>query len=54
MLSNIGPMQLLVIMLILIVLFGSKRIITASRDIGIALRDLRHSIQEEPDNDSKT
>ena len=46
MFSSIGPAQLLVILLIVLVLFGSKRLRALGSDLGAGLRDFRRSITD--------
>ena len=46
MFSSIGPAQLLVILLIVLVIFGSKRLRTLGSDLGTGLRDFRRSIAD--------
>lgn len=46
MLSSIGPTQLLIIMLIVLVIFGSKRLRTVGSDLGASLRGFRRSLSD--------
>ena len=44
--SGIGPGSLLLIALIVIVLFGTKRLRTLGEDLGVALKGFRKGMQE--------
>jgi sec-independent protein translocase protein TatA len=46
MFSAIGPVQLLIILLIVLAIFGGKRLRTLGSDIGTGLRGFRNSISE--------
>ena len=56
MLGNIGPMQLLIIFLIVLLIFGTKKLRNVGGDLGSAIRDFRKgmSSEEEGDEDEKT
>lgn len=45
--SSISPGSLLLILLIVLVLFGAKRLRTLGEDLGVALHGLRKGIKEE-------
>ena len=52
MFSAIGSAQLLIILLIVLAIFGSKRLRSLGSDIGTGLRGFRHSISDtEPEAD---
>ena len=47
MFSNMGPWQLLILLLIVILLFGSKKLKTLGSDLGSALRGFKKSVNED-------
>lgn len=49
--SNISPGSLLLILLIVLILFGSKRLRTLGEDLGVALRGMRQSMKEEQNSE---
>lgn len=51
--SSISPGSLLLILLIVLVLFGAKRLRTLGEDLGVALNGLRKGIKEEPISEAK-
>ena len=51
---GIGFQELLVVLVIILVLFGGKKIPELSRSIGEAIRELRKGIGGSIDEDSKT
>jgi sec-independent protein translocase protein TatA len=44
-----GPLELLVILVIALIVLGPKRLPEAARSVGRGMRELRESIQGEPD-----
>ncbi len=50
MLSSIGPLQLLIVLAIVLIVFGSKRLRTIGSDIGASLRDFRHTLSRAEDD----
>ncbi|MDT8439058.1 MAG: twin-arginine translocase TatA/TatE family subunit [Wenzhouxiangellaceae bacterium] len=46
MLGNIGPMQLLIIFLIVLLIFGTKKLRNVGGDLGSAIRDFRKGMNE--------
>jgi len=46
MLSNIGPMQLLIIFLIVLLIFGTKKLRNIGGDLGSAIRDFRKGVSD--------
>lgn len=53
MLSNIGPVQLLIILVIVIAIFGTKKLRNMGGDLGSAVKGFRkavHDADEEPRN----
>ena len=52
MFSNIGPVQLLIVLLIVLAIFGTKRLRTLGSDLGSAVKGFRSAMNEaekEPD-----
>ena len=52
MFSNIGPVQLLIVLVIVLAIFGTKRLRTLGSDLGSAVKGFKKSMQEEPGNDA--
>jgi len=52
--SGIGPGSLLLIALIVIVLFGTKRLRSLGEDLGVALKGFRKGIQDNSNDDQST
>ncbi len=48
--GNIGPVQLLLILLLVLLLFGTKRIRSLGSDLGGAIRDFRKGVSEDADS----
>lgn len=46
MLGNIGPMQLLIVLLIVLVIFGTRKLRNVGGDLGSAIRDFRKGLNE--------
>ena len=46
MLSNIGPVQLLIVLLIVLAIFGTKRLRTLGSDLGSAVKGFRSAMNE--------
>ena len=46
MLSNIGPVQLLIILLIVIAIFGTRKLRTMGTDLGSAVKGFRKAVNE--------
>lgn len=51
MLGNIGPMQLLIIFLIVLLIFGTKKLRNVGGDLGSAIRDFRKGMGNEDESD---
>ena len=43
---NLGPMELGIIALIVIILFGGKRIASLGKDLGSGIRNFKNSLKE--------
>lgn len=50
--SGIGLWQLLIVLLIVIMLFGSKRLAGLGADLGTAIRGFRKSASEDKESDT--
>lgn len=46
MLSNIGPIQLLIVLLIVLAIFGTKRLRTLGSDLGSAVKGFRSAVSD--------
>jgi sec-independent protein translocase protein TatA len=46
MLSNIGPVQLLIVLVIVLAIFGTKRLRTLGSDLGSAVKGFRSAMTE--------
>lgn len=46
MLSNIGPVQLLIILVIVLAIFGTKRLRSLGSDLGSAVKGFRSAVNE--------
>jgi sec-independent protein translocase protein TatA len=52
--GNIGWMQLLVILVIVLLIFGTKRIRNIGGDLGGAIREFRKGVGDNDDDDEQT
>jgi sec-independent protein translocase protein TatA len=50
-LGGIGIWQLLIVLLIVIMLFGSKRLGNLGSDLGSAIRGFRKNVSDEPESE---
>jgi sec-independent protein translocase protein TatA len=46
MLSNIGPVQLLIVLVIVLAVFGTKRLRTLGSDLGSAVKGFRSAVSD--------
>jgi sec-independent protein translocase protein TatA len=46
MLSNIGPVQLLIVLVIVLAIFGTKRLKTLGSDLGSAVKGFRSAVSD--------
>ena len=54
MFSNIGPVQLLIVLLIVLAIFGTKRLRSLGSDLGSAVKGFRSAVDDaEKNNDRK-
>jgi len=51
MIGNIGPVQLLILLLIVVLVFGTKRLRNLGSDLGSAVRGFRKGLSEEEESD---
>lgn len=49
MFSNIGPVQLLIVLVIVLAIFGTKRLRTLGSDLGSAVKGFRSAMSEAED-----
>jgi len=49
MLGNIGPLQLLIVFLIVLLIFGTKKLRNVGGDLGSAIRDFRKGVKDDDD-----
>ena len=47
------PMHLIIVLAIVLLIFGPKRLPELSKGLGQAIRGFKHSLHEEPDSDAK-
>lgn len=52
MIGNIGPVQLLIILLIVLLVFGTKKIRSLGSDLGGAIREFRKGVAEDTPSDA--
>ena len=50
---TIGPMEVVVILVILLLLFGAKKLPELARSIGSSAKELKGAMRDEPAKDSK-
>ena len=53
MFSNIGPVQLLIVLLIVLAIFGTKRLRTLGSDLGSAVKGFRSAVNEAEKNNEQ-
>ena len=54
MIGNIGPVQLLIILLIVLLVFGTKKIRGLGSDLGGAIREFRKGVSEDSEASAST
>ena len=54
MLSNIGPVQLLIVLAIVLAIFGTKRLRTLGSDLGSAVKGFRSAVNDADKADETT
>ena len=52
-LPNVGPLEVAIVLVILLIIFGPKRIPAAFRSIGEAFRGFRDTVSDEEEDDGK-
>ena len=50
---NLGPLELVLILVIVLLLFGSKKLPDLARSIGQSLKELRSGLNDDPGKDKK-
>lgn len=53
MFSNIGPVQLLIVLVIVLAIFGTKRLRTLGSDLGSAVKGFRSAVDDADKNEHK-
>jgi sec-independent protein translocase protein TatA len=53
MLGNIGPLEIVVVLIIALVVFGPKRLPELGRSLGKGIREFRGSVSGESDDDDE-
>lgn len=53
MLGNIGPLEIIVVLIIALVVFGPKRLPELGRSLGKGIREFRGSVSGERDDDEE-
>lgn len=48
---GLGPREIVIVAVVLVLLFGSKKIPQLARDIGDAIRHVKNGFSDEPDKD---
>ncbi|MFZ1812568.1 MAG: twin-arginine translocase TatA/TatE family subunit [Candidatus Saccharimonadales bacterium] len=51
---SIGPMELIVILIILLLLFGAKKLPELARSIGSSAKELKSAMKDEPESDKSS
>ena len=51
---TIGPMELIVILIILLLLFGAKKLPELARSIGTSAKELRGALKDDTGSDKKS
>ncbi len=54
MFSNIGPVQLLIVLVIVLAIFGTKRLRSLGSDLGSAVKGFRSAVNEAEDESEAT
>lgn len=54
MLKNIGATELLIILVVLVLLFGSRKLPELGRGLGEAVREFKNMFRDEPEKKSKS
>jgi sec-independent protein translocase protein TatA len=48
-----GPMELVIIFLIVLVIFGAKKVPSIAKDIGTGIKEFKKSMKDEPEEENK-
>ncbi|HIE30101.1 MAG: twin-arginine translocase TatA/TatE family subunit [Candidatus Poribacteria bacterium] len=54
MLGGLGPTELIIIFLIVLVLFGARRIPDIAKGLGKGIKDFKSALQEDSDDNSRS
>jgi len=54
MLGNIGPLEIVVVLIIALIVFGPKRLPELGRSLGKGIREFRGSVSGESDDDERS
>lgn len=50
---NVGPLEIIIVLVLVLVIFGPKRLPELGRSLGRGIREFRGSVMGEHDDDSK-
>ncbi len=50
---DVGPLELLIVLVVILLLFGSKKLPQLARGLGEAAHELRHAAESDDDNNPK-
>ncbi len=51
--GNLGPMELVVILIVALLLFGAGRIASIGKGLGQAIREFKEGVRDDPPNDKR-
>ena len=51
---NVGPMEIVVILIIALVVLGPRRLPEMGRSVGRGMREFRNAVRMDPDDDAPT
>jgi sec-independent protein translocase protein TatA len=52
--ETVGPVELLIILAIVVLLFGSKKLPEVARGMGEAVKEFRKATRDEPEDESQS
>jgi sec-independent protein translocase protein TatA len=52
-LPNIGPLELIIVLVIVVLIFGPKRVPAAAKSVGEGLRNFKHSLSGGSEDEKK-
>ena len=50
---NVGPMELIIVLVIALIVLGPKRLLEAAKSLGKGMREFKNSIAGGPDDDEE-